>query len=152
MRYIAELLAAHETADEELRKLEETEPGAGRGKQADRVSAHRDHLARAFTVLYFGQFEQEVNRRYEDIRNRQRSRPLMQRLGWDHFFLNRRAEKVPFEARLAVVMDMADEDYGNIIYDFRIRHHFAHGGLTEAPAPARDPVRSSYAYLAELHP
>lgn len=97
----------------------------------DQMEARRDILERGIFVLMFGQFESAVTTKFEAALNsRTANRDWRQRRGWDVPALKGR--KVPFETKLALVLDSQSSSFAQILQTYAIRNHCAHGGTTNA--------------------
>lgn len=95
----------------------------------DRAETKRDILERGIFVLMFGQFEMAVDEAFENARAaRAANSDWRHRRGWDTSAL--RGKKVPFETKLAMVLDSQSLSFGQIIQTYAIRNHCAHGGTT----------------------
>ncbi|MCC5978428.1 MAG: hypothetical protein JJU21_10230 [Salinarimonas sp.] len=109
----------------------------------DRAEARRDVFERGFFVLLFAQFEKAVTETFEDAsRARGASPDWGRRRGWDA--VSALGKRIPFEAKLAMVMDRQSPSFGKIIATYGTRNHCAHGGTT-------NPVGSIMALEADLY-
>ena len=109
----------------------------------EQMDEKRDILERGFFVLMFGQFEKAVTAAFEDALNARASNPdWNHRRGWDVSSL--KGKKVPFETKLAMVLDRRSPSFGEILRTYATRNHCAHGGTT-------DPVGSIDAIGAKLY-
>ena len=97
--------------------------------QQDKWIERKDILNRAFFVLCFGQFEQEVKCNFERARlKRLDNNDWTKRRGWDSDYI--RGNRVKFEDRVAMVLDReVNNDYGDVMRHYGDRNHAAHGGL-----------------------
>lgn len=97
----------------------------------DRMEARRDILERGIFVLMFGQFEKAVTSAFEDAVDARATNPdWNRRRGWDTSSL--RGRKVPFETKLAMVLDSQSPSFVQIMQTYATRNHCAHGGTTNA--------------------
>ena len=97
----------------------------------DRMEAMRDVLERGIFVLMFGQFEKAVTSAFEDAVTARAANPdWTRRRGWDTSSL--RGRKVPFETKLAMVLDSQSPSFAQIMQTYATRNHCAHGGTTNA--------------------
>jgi hypothetical protein len=97
----------------------------------DRMESRRDILERGIFVLMFGQFEKAVSSKFEEAVNARTANPdWTHRRGWDTPAI--KGKKVPFDTRLAMVMDSHSPSFGRILQTYAIRNHCAHGGTTNA--------------------
>jgi hypothetical protein len=97
----------------------------------DQMEARRDILERGIFVLMFGQFERAVNSAFESAVNARATNPdWTRRRGWDVASL--RGNRVPFETRLAMVLDSQSPSFPRILQTYATRNHCAHGGTTNA--------------------
>jgi hypothetical protein len=97
----------------------------------DQMEARRDILERAIFVLMFGQFEKAVTSAFEDALNARAANPdWTRRRGWDISLFKGR--KVPFDIKLAMVLDSQSPSFGRILQTYATRNHCAHGGTTDA--------------------
>lgn len=109
---------------------------AGRASNNDiagieQMDVKRDILERGIFVLMFGQFEKAVTSAFEDALNARATNPdWNRRRGWDASSL--KGKKVPFETKLAMVLDSHSPSFAQIIDTYATRNHCAHGGTTNA--------------------
>lgn len=97
----------------------------------DQMEARRDILERGIFVLMFGQFERAVTSAFEDAMEARAANPdWSRRRGWDISSL--RGRKVPFETKLAMVLDSRLPSFAQIMQTYATRNHCAHGGTTNA--------------------
>ncbi|HWV46708.1 MAG TPA: hypothetical protein VN039_11945, partial [Nitrospira sp.] len=97
----------------------------------DQMDVKRDILERGIFVLMFGQFEKAVTSAFQDALNtRATSVDWTRRRGWDASSL--KGKKVPFETKLAMVLDSHSPSFAQIIQTYGTRNHCAHGGTTNA--------------------
>jgi len=91
----------------------------------------REILNRAFYVLCFGQFEREVDDKFEAAKaSRQSNNDWTKRRGWDTEYI--KGKRVRFEDRVAMVLDRnTGSDYGDVMRHYGDRNHAAHGGLSK---------------------
>ena len=109
----------------------------------DQMDLRRDILERGIFVLMFGQFEKAVNSKFEDAVNARVTNPdWTHRRGWDTPSV--KGKKVPFDTKLAMVLDSRSPSFGNILQTYATRNHCAHGGTTNA-------VGSIDAFEADLY-
>jgi hypothetical protein len=97
----------------------------------DQMEARRDILERGIFVLMFGQFEKAVTLVFENALNARATNPdWSRRRGWDTSSL--KGKKVPFDAKLAMVLDSQSLSFRQILQTYATRNHCAHGGTTNA--------------------
>lgn len=123
---------------------------AGRDETAsDRLGKKRDILERGIFVLLFGQFEREVDDRFIQARDGRMANPDWRvRRGWDVPALQGR--RIPFETRLALMLDRQNPSYAKVIQAYGIRNHCSHGG-TSLPVGSIDSlVNDLYVWQALL--
>jgi hypothetical protein len=115
-----------------------------------RLDERRDSLERGIFVLMFGQFEVAVTDVFTRARDSRAGNPdWTQRRGWDADALQGR--KVPFETKLAFVLDRRAPAYGRILATYALRNHCAHGGTT-TPVGSIDALEADlYAWQSQLH-
>lgn len=103
---------------------------AGDTQAVTRLNETLDTLERGVFVVLFGQFEQLVVEYFERARDARATNPdWTSRRGWDvPAYGNKR---VPFETKLALVLDRQDPDHGKILAAYARRNHCAHGGTSE---------------------
>lgn len=95
------------------------------------MNNRRDILERSVFVLMFGQFEIAVNSIFEAAREaRTTNSDWSRRRGWDTASVNGR--KVPFDTKLAMVLDRNSASFGKIMATYSTRNHCAHGGTANA--------------------
>lgn len=115
----------------------------------DRMEAKRDILERGIFVLMFGQFERAVAIAFETALNARINNPdWTRRRGWDTSSLS--GTKVPFETKLAMVLDKRSRVFGRIIQTYGIRNHCAHGGTAIAVGSIDALEAELYRWQAEL--
>ncbi|MGJ3261869.1 MAG: hypothetical protein ACFE0R_01415 [Salinarimonas sp.] len=142
MQKLADIKAAYDWLLEQIEAQIRVHASTGDIASVDRFEAKRDLLERGIFVLMFGQFEVAVNRVFETARDDRSSNPdWARRRAWDVPSLQGR---VPFETRLAMVMDRRSEHFGRILTAYARRNHCAHGGTS-------DPVGSIDLVFADLY-
>jgi hypothetical protein len=122
---------------------------AGDAAAVDRLGAAREILERGVFVLLFGQFETLVTEYFEQARDNRAANPdWTARRGWDVPAYGDR--RVPFETRLALVLDRREPSHGKALQAYAVRNHCAHGG-TRQPVGAIDQlVKDLYTWQALL--
>lgn len=131
MRKLPEIKAAYDWFF--ARYKDEVDERARKNDSAgiDQMEARRDILERGVFVLMFGQFEKAVTSAFEDaMRVRARSADWNRRRGWDTASLKGR--NVPFDTKLAMVLDSQSPSFGQILRTYATRNHCAHGGTSNA--------------------
>lgn len=109
----------------------------------EQLETKRDAFERGMFVLMFGQFEVAVTATFEAARaNKIANVDWLQRRGWDNDSLS--GKKVPFQTKLAMVLDRQSAFYNKIVDTYGTRNHCAHGGTT-------NPVGSIDALEADLY-
>lgn len=109
----------------------------------DRAEARLDIVERGIFILMFAQFEKAVAQTFENAAHARVANPDWgRRRGWDAVFAL--GKRVPFETKLAMVMDRRSSTFGKIIATYGTRNHCAHGGTT-------NPVGSIMALEADLY-
>jgi hypothetical protein len=97
----------------------------------DQMEARRDILERGIFILMFGQFEKAMTSAFENARTVRVANPdWSRRRGWDTSSV--RGKKVPFDTKLALVLDSQSPSFGQILQTYETRNHCAHGGTTNA--------------------
>ena len=97
----------------------------------DQMEARRDVLERGVFVLMFGQFEKAVTSAFESAVLARATNPdWTRRRGWDISLFN--SKRVPFDIKLAMVLDSRSPSFGRILQTYATRNHCAHGGTTNA--------------------
>ncbi|QLH73015.1 hypothetical protein [Rhodopseudomonas palustris] len=115
----------------------------------DRMELRRDILERAVFVLMFGQFEKAVNSKFEEAVNARITNPdWNSRRGWDTPSL--RGNKVPFDTRLAMVLDSQSPSFRRVLQTYATRNHCAHGGTTNAVGSIDALEADLYRWQSEL--
>ena len=108
-----------------------------------------DFMERGYFVIMFAQFENAVNDKFESARQaRITNVDWTQRRGWDADSLN--GAKVPFETKLAMVMDKKKDPYGKVKQAYEKRNHCAHGGTTLAVGSIDSLENDLYDWSAKL--
>lgn len=108
----------------------------------DRLDETRDVVDRSIFVLLFAQFEAAVNECFEQARDSRASNPdWTSRRGWD--VPAYRDRRVPFETKLALVLDRRQQDHAKVLQASAVRNHCVHGG-------SRQPVGSIDQLVADL--
>jgi hypothetical protein len=143
MRQVATIKAAYDRMAESCRTAINESVAAGDTQTTTRLEETRVTLDRAFFVLLFGQFETAVTEAFEQARNARSANPdWRSRRGWDAPAYGDR--RIPFETKLALVIDRRVKAYGLIMQAYGLRNHFAHGGT-------REPVSSIDEFVADLY-
>ncbi len=115
----------------------------------DLMEVKRDILERGIFVLMFGQFEKAVTLAFEDALATRATNPdWNRRRGWDASSL--RGRKVPFETKLAMVLDSRSPSFAKILLTYATRNHCAHGGTTNAVGSIDALEADLYRWHAEL--
>jgi hypothetical protein len=115
----------------------------------DQMEARRDILERGIFVLMFGQFEKAVTSLFEEAVSARVTNPdWTRRRGWDNSSL--RGRKVPFDTKLAMVLDSQSPSFGRILHIYATRNHCAHGGTTDAVGSIDALEADLYRWHAEL--
>lgn len=115
----------------------------------ERMEAKRDILERGVFVLMFGQFEKAVATAFDNALTSRASNPdWTHRRGWDTSSLA--GNKVPFETKLAMVLDKRSSSFGQIVNTYGTRNHCAHGGTTNAVGSIDALEADLYRWQAEL--
>lgn len=115
----------------------------------DKMEARRDILERGIFVLMFGQFEAAVTLAFDNaVAKRSKNPDWKNRRGWDTSVL--RGRKVPFETKLAMVLDSQSPSFSKIVHAYGIRNHCAHGGTTSAIVSIDALESSLYSWSGEL--
>jgi hypothetical protein len=95
------------------------------------MEARRNVLERGVFVLMFGQFETAVTSTFENAVQARCTNPdWTRRRGWDISLFN--SKRVPFDLKLAMVLDRQSPSFGRILDTYGTRNHCAHGGTTNA--------------------
>lgn len=117
--------------------------------ELDRIEVNRDILERAVFVLMFGQFENAINSAFDTAVTIRATNPdWTRRRGWDTVSL--KGKKVPFETKLAMVLDSRSPSFGKIIQTYGTRNHCAHGGTTNAVGSIDSLESDLYRWNGEL--
>lgn len=108
-----------------------------------RFEEMRDVLERGVFIMLFGQFENAVNEYFMHARDARSSNPdWNHRRGWDIPAYQER--RVPFETKLALVLDQQNPSRKKILAAYALRNHCAHGGT-------REPVGSIDQFVNDLY-
>jgi hypothetical protein len=127
---------------------------AARTRQNDtsginQMEARRDVLDRGFFVLMFGQFETAVTARFESTVQARAANPdWTRRRGWDISLF--KGKKIPFDIKLAMVMDSQSPSFGRILQTYATRNHCAHGGTTAAVGSIDELEADLYQWQGQL--
>jgi hypothetical protein len=104
---------------------------------------------RGLFVLLFAQFETEVTAVFERARDERRANPDWRvRRGWD--VPAYQTARVPFETKLAMVLDRQQPEFARICDAYRRRNHCAHGGMSEPIYPIDAFIRHLYHWQSLL--
>lgn len=115
----------------------------------DQMEARRDVLERSVFVLMFGQFEKAVTSTFESaVQARATNADWTRRRGWDTSLFS--SKKVPFDIKLAMVLDRHSPSFGHILQTYGIRNHCAHGGTTTAVGSIDKLEEDLYRWQGEL--
>lgn len=149
MRQLPEIMATYDWIVDQMDREGQSLTRAGERQKLEALSQKRDILERAFFVLMFGQFENDVTDKFETTRAAKITNPdWTQRRGWDVPALA--SKKVPFDTRLAMVMDRQKPSFGAVLNSYATRNHCAHGGLSEPVGAIRSLEKDLYAWQADL--
>jgi hypothetical protein len=122
---------------------------AGDSEAVDRLEMVRDILERGAFVMLFGQFETAVTETFEQARVSRSANPDWKaRRGWD--VPAYAARRVPFETKLALVMDRRTDVHGKIMQAYALRNHCAHGGHRETVGSIDEFVANLYVWQGLL--
>jgi hypothetical protein len=149
MRQVPQIKAAYDwmvTAYEaEVSKAMAT----GNTQAVDRLDETRDALERGVFVMLFGQFEKAVTEYFEQARDARANNPdWTSRRGWDvPAYKDRR---VPFETKLALVLDQRGPSKMKVLQAYNVRNHCAHGGSSQPVGSIDQFVNDLYTWLALL--
>ena len=149
MRDLPRIKAAYDWLTQTSEAAIEEALGRGDTAAVRRLKEARDMLERGIFVLLFGQFEQEVSRTFETARDRRAGNPDWRaRRGWDVPSLAGR--RLPFETRLALILDRRQPTHGAVVRAYGLRNHLAHGGTSETVGSIEQLVADLYAWQAAL--
>ena len=70
------------------------------------------------------------------------------RRGWDVPGYN--GKRVPFETKLALVLDRQGGHFGRVLHAYGLRNHYAHGSTTVPVEPIPQLAKDLYTWQAEL--
>ncbi|MBY0558590.1 hypothetical protein [Hyphomicrobium sp.] len=149
MHKVPEIKAAYDWAIKAYSAEVATAMAAGNRLAVERLDGTRDLLERGFFVLLFGQFEAEVTQLFERVRDKRSAvANWVTRRGWDvPEYIGKR---VPFETKLALVLDRRDAAHGKVLRAYATRNHCAHGGHTEPVGSIDQFVNDLYAWQSRL--
>jgi hypothetical protein len=115
----------------------------------DQMEARRDILERGIFVLMFGQFEMAVTSVFKEAVSARDTNPdWTRRRGWDNSSIKRK--NVPFDTKLAMVLDRQSPSFRRILQIYATRSHCAHGGTTDAVGSIDALEADLYRWHAEL--
>jgi hypothetical protein len=115
----------------------------------DQMESRRDILERGIFVLMFGQFEKAVTARFENALDQRITNPdWTRRRGWDTPSIT--GKRVPFDTKLAMVLDSRSPSFARILQTYATRNHCAHGGTTTAVGSIDSLEADLYRWHAEL--
>lgn len=118
-------------------------------QRAAQLDDTRDSLERGVFVLLFAQFEREVTDYFVDAHNARSTNPdWTRRRGWDVPSYNSR--RVPFETKLALVLDQLSPSHRQVMSAYTLRNHCAHGGNVQPVGSIDQFVQDLYTWQAEL--
>lgn len=124
---------------------------AGDAIAVDRLEEKRDALERGVFVMLFAQFEKEVTDCFERARDaRSAESNWANRRGWDVPILQGR--RVPFETRLALVLDKNGPFHAKAWNAYGLRNRCAHGEGAPAVGSIDQFVQDLYTWQAALKP
>lgn len=136
MRRVAEIKASYDWLRAGCLQDADAARESGDWTTLSRMKLITEVLDRSIYVTLFGRFESAVTDWFEQARDTRVSNPDWRgRRGWDVAAL--RDRRVPFETKLAMVLDRATPAYREVLHAYGLRNHFAHGGDTE-PAGSID--------------
>ncbi len=133
MRDVPQIKAAYDWMIESYQNEVRTAAALNDQLAINRLDASRDNLERGIFVLLFGQFEVELNDRFKARRDNRSSNPdWTVRRGWDApQMMVGNVGRVPFDTRLALMIDRLTADYKKIKGTYELRNHCAHGGTSQ---------------------
>jgi len=115
----------------------------------DQMGVKRDILERSIFVLMFAQFEKAVTSAFESaLKKRATNTDWKHRRGWDASSL--KGKRVPFETKLAMVLDSRSSSFAQIMKMYETRNHCAHGGTTNAVGSIDGIAADLYRWYGEL--
>lgn len=118
-------------------------------RTVEKLDEYRDALERGVFVVLFGQFEREVGEHFEQaVSTRLAEANWLKRRGWD--VPSYSSQKVPFETKLALVLDRQLGEHQRAMTAYARRNHCAHGGTTEPVGSIDQFVQDLYAWQARL--
>jgi hypothetical protein len=147
MRKVPEIKAAYDWTIKAYSAEVATAMVAGNRAAVERLDGTRDLLERGF--LLFGQFEMEVTQIFERLRDKRSAvANWATRRGWD--IPDYKGKRVPFETKLALVLDRRDSAHGKVLRAYATRNHCAHGGHTEPVGSIDQFVNDLYTWQSRL--
>lgn len=149
MQQVPQIKAAYDwmvrTYQEEVSKA----MGARNTTAVDRLEETRDTLEGGVFVILFGQFEMLVNEYFESARDaRANNRDWTSRRGWDVPAYS--GHRIPFETKLALVLDRQDPSHAKVLDAYGRRNHCAHGGSGQPVGSIDQFVADLYTWQAQL--
>lgn len=121
----------------------------GDDDRVQRLEQHWDIQERGIYVLVFAQFEVAVTEVFQRAHDARRSNPDWRiRRGWDFSQLHGR--RLPFETKLALVMDSHRAEYREVRQAYELRNHCAHGGMTRPIGSIEDLIHQVYHWQSLL--
>lgn len=149
MRQVPQIKAAYDWMVEAYEADVASALDAGNTLAVDHLDETRDTFERGVFVVLFGQFEQSVTERFESARDARETNPdWTSRRGWD--VPAYRGRRVPFDTKLALVLDRRVSAHGKVLEAYALRNHCAHGGTSVPVASIDQFVKDLYEWSGLL--
>lgn len=130
MRQVPQIKAAYDWMVGAYRDEVANAMATGDTSAVDRLDERRDSLERGVFVVLFAQFEKLVTEYFEEARDNRATNPdWTTRRGWD--VPAYRDRRVPFETKLALVLDQQQPSHRKVLQAYALRNHCAHGGTSQ---------------------
>jgi hypothetical protein len=149
MRQVPQIKAAYDWMIAAYQAEVSAAMATGNTNAVVRLEETRDALERGVFVTLFAQFESVVTDYFVQARNVRSANPdWTSRRGWDiPAYLDRR---VPFETKLALVLDQRESSRAKVMQADSLRNHCAHGGSSEPVGSIDQFVNDLYTWQALL--
>jgi hypothetical protein len=149
VRDVPQIRAAYEWAATRHAGEVETALAEHRLADAERLETGFAMLERGLFVVLFGQFERHVDAVFAEAREARRSNPdWRHRRGWDAPSLQ--GARVPFETKLAFVLDPQTRAFTDAKRAYDQRNHSAHGGTSQPVGSIEQLCEDIYSWQAQL--
>jgi hypothetical protein len=150
MQQVPQIKAAYDWMIAAYQAEVSTAMATGNIQAVNQLDEKRDTFERGIFIILFGQFENAVNEHFEQARDARFCNPdWTRRRGWDvPAYRDRR--RLPFETKLALVLDQHDPEGRKVLQAYELRNHCAHGGTSRPVGSIDEFVNDLYIWQSLL--